>query len=105
MSYKLESDRKNINNLIYTDDTTLMSENEEELKSLLMRVKEKTESAGLKLNIKKTKIMKSGPIIPWQIEGENVEVVTDFLFLGSKITADPDCSQESNDKCRQCVEK
>ena len=94
MSYKLESDRKNINNLIYTDDTTLMSENEEELKSLLMRVKEKTESAGLKLNIKKTKIMKSGPIIPWQIEGENVEVVADFLFWGSKITVDADCSHE-----------
>ena len=84
MSYKLESDGKNINNLIYTDDTTLMSENEEELKSLLMRVKEKSESAGLKLNIKKTKIMKSGPIIPWQIEGKKVEVVTDFLFLALK---------------------
>ena len=99
MSYKLESDRKNINNLIYTDDTTLMSENEEELKSLLMRVKEKTESAGLKLNIKKTKIMKSGPIIPWQIEGENVEVVTDFLFLALKSLWMTTAAMKSEEDC------
>ena len=99
MSYKLESDRKNINNLIYTDDTTLMSENEEELKSLLMRVKEKTESAGLKLNIKKTKIMKSGPIIPWQIEGENVEVVTDFLFLALKSLWMATAAMKSEEDC------
>ena len=85
---------RNINNLRYADDTTLMAESEEELKSLLMRVKEESERAGLKLNIKKTKIMASGPITSWQIEGENVEVVTDFLFLGSKITADGDCSHE-----------
>ena len=74
--------------------TTPLAESEEELKSLLMRVKEESERTGLKLNIKKTKIMKSGPIIPWQIEGENVEVVTDFLFLGSEITVDGDCSHE-----------
>ena len=76
------------------DDTTLMAESKEELKSLLMRVKEESERAGLKLNIKKSKIMESGPITSWQIEGEKVEVVTDFLFLGSKITADSDCSHE-----------
>ena len=76
------------------DDTILMAESEEELKSLLMRVKEESERAGLKLNIRKTKIMASGPITSWQIEGEKVEVVTDFLFLGSKITADGDCSHE-----------
>ena len=76
------------------DDTILMAESKEELKSLLMRVKEESERAGLKLNIKKTKIMASSPITSWQIEGEKVEVVTDFLFLGSKITADGDCSHE-----------
>ena len=79
--------RRNINNLRYADDTTLMAENEEELKSLLMKVKEESEKAGLKLNIQKTKFMASGPITPWQIDGETVETVTDFIFLGSKITA------------------
>ena len=86
--------RRNLNNLRYADDTTLMAESEEELKSLLMRVKEESEKAGLKLNIQKTKIMASGPITSWQTEGEKVEVVTDFLFLGSKITEDGDCSHE-----------
>ena len=86
--------RKNINNLRYADDTTLMAESEEELKSLLMKVKERSEKAGLKLNIKKTKILASSPITSWQIEGEKVEAVTDFLFLGSKITVDGDCSHE-----------
>ena len=76
--------RRNINNLRYTDDTTLMAESEEELKSLLMKVKEKSEKVGLKLNIQKTKIMASGPITSWQIEGETVETVSDFIFLGSK---------------------
>ena len=84
---------RNINNRRYGDDTTLMAESEEELKSLLMKVKEESEKAGLKLNIKKTKIMASCPIISWQIEGEMVEVVTNFL-LGSKITPDGDCSHE-----------
>ena len=86
--------RRNINNLRYVDDTTLMAEREEELKSLLMRVEEESERAGLKLNIRKTKIMASGPITSWQIEGEKLEVVTDFLFLDSKITAAGDCSHE-----------
>ena len=86
--------RRNIKNLRYVDDTTLMAESEEELKSLLMRVKEESERASLKLNIEKTKTMVSGPITTWQIEGETVEVVTDFLFLGSKITADGNCSHE-----------
>ena len=85
---------RNISNLIYADDTTLMAESEEELKSLLMKVKEENEKAGLKLNIQKTKIMASGPIISWQIDGETVETVADFIFLGSKITADGDCSHE-----------
>ncbi|KAF7252637.1 hypothetical protein EYD10_01956 [Varanus komodoensis] len=85
---------RNINNLRYADDTTLMAESEEELKSLLMRVKEQSAKVGLKLNIKKTKIMASGPLTSWQIDGEEMEVVTDFIFLGSKITADADCSQE-----------
>ena len=85
---------RNINNLRYVDDTTLMAESKEELKDVLMRVKEESEKAGLKLNIKETKIMASGPIISWQIEGEKVEAVTDFLFLGSKITADGDFSHE-----------
>ena len=84
---------RNINNLRYADDTTLMAENEE-LKSLLMKVKEKSEKVGLKLNIQKTKIMASGPIISWQIDGETVETVADFIFLCSKITADGDCSHE-----------
>ena len=86
--------RRNINNLICADDTTLMAESEEELKSLLMRVKEESEKAGLKLNIQKTKIMASGPISSWQIDGEKVEVVTDFIFLGSQITVNGDCSHE-----------
>ena len=86
---------RNINNLRYTDDnTTLMAESEEELKSLLMKVKEESEKASLKLNIRKTKIMASGPITSWQIDGETMETVTDFIFLGSKITADGDCSLE-----------
>ena len=83
---------RNTNNLRYTDDTTLMAESEEELKSLLMKVKEESEKVGLKLNIQKTKIMASGPITSWQIDGETVETVSDFIFLGSKITADGDCS-------------
>ena len=83
---------RNINNLRYADDITLMAESEEELKSLLMNVKEESEKFGLKLNIQKTKIMASGPIPAWQIDGETMETVTDFIFLGSKITADGDCS-------------
>ena len=85
---------RNINNLRYADDTTLMAESEEELKSLLRKVKEKSEKVGLKLNIQKTKIMASGPITSWQIDGETVETVADFTFLDSKITADGDCSHE-----------
>ena len=85
---------RNLNNLRYADDTTLMAESEEKLKSLLMKVKEESEKAGLKHNIQKTKIMASGPITSWQIDGETVETVTDFTFLGSKITADGDCSLE-----------
>ena len=85
---------RNINNLRYADDTTLMAENQEELKSLLLKVKEENEKAGLKLNIQKTKIMTSSPNTSWQEDGEKVEAVTDFLFLGSKITADGDCSHE-----------
>ena len=85
---------RNINNLRSADDTTLMVESEEELKSLLMKVKEESEKVGLKLNIQKTKIMRSGPITSWQIDGETVETVRDFIFGGSKITADGDCSQE-----------
>ena len=86
--------RRNINNLRYADDITLMVESEEELKSLLMKVKEEGEQVGLKLTIQKTKIMASGPITSWQIDGETVETVSDFIFLGSKITADGDCSHE-----------
>ena len=85
---------RNINNLTYADDTTNMAESEEELKSLLMELKEENEKAGLKLNIQKTKIMASGHITSWQIGGETIETVTDFIFLGSKITADGDCSHE-----------
>ena len=85
---------RNINDLRYADDTTLMAENEEELKSLLMKVKEESEKAGLKFNIQKTKIMASGPITSWQIDGETMETVTDFIFLGSKITGDGDCSHK-----------
>ena len=87
--------RRNINNLRYADDTTLMAESKEELKSLLMKVKEESEKVSLKLNIQKTKIMVSGPITSWQIDGETMETVTDFIFGGSKITADGDCSHES----------
>ena len=86
--------RRNINNLRYADDSTLMAESEEELKSLLMKVKEESEKVGLKLYIQKTKIMASGPITSWQIDGETVETVADFIFWGSKITADGDCSYE-----------
>ena len=85
---------RNINNLRYVDDTTLMAESEEELKSLLMKVKVESEKVGLKLNIPKMKIMASGPITSWEIDGETVETVSDFIFLGSKITADGDCSHE-----------
>ena len=85
---------RNINNLRYADDTTLTAESEEELKSLLMKVKEESEKVGLKLNIQKTKIMASGPIISWEIDGETMETVTDFIFLGSKINADGECSHE-----------
>ena len=85
---------RNINNLRYADDTTLMAESEEELKSLLMRMKEESEQLGLKLNILKTKIMASGPITSWEIDGKPVEIVADFVFLASKITADGDCSHE-----------
>ena len=94
---------RNINNLIYTDDTTLMAENDEELKSLLIRVKEEREKAGLKLNIQKTKIMASSPITSWQIEGEKVEAVTDFFIFSSKntksVTVDGECNHEVKDVC------
>ena len=85
---------RNINNLTYADDTSLMAESEEELKSPLMKVKEESENVGLKLNAQKTKIMASGPITSWEIDGETVETVADFVFLGSKITADGDCIHE-----------
>ena len=85
---------RNINNLRYADDTTLMAESEEELKSLLMKVKEESETVGLKLNIQETKIMASDPVTSWEIDGKTVEIVSDFIFLGSKITADGDCSHE-----------
>ena len=90
---------RKITNLRYADDTTLMAESEEELKSLLMKVKEESEKVGLKLNIQKTKIRASAPITSWQIDGETVETLTDFIFLGSKITADGDCSHE----IKRCV--
>ena len=90
---------RTINNFRYADDTTLMAESEEELKSLLIKVKEKSEKAGLKLNIQKTKIMASGPITSWQIDEETMETMTDFIFLGSKITADGDCSHKLKDVC------
>ena len=105
---------RNINNLRYTDDTTIMAESEEELKSLLMKVKEESEKVGLKLNIQKTKIMAFSPITSWQIDGETVETVADFIFLFSKITADGDCSheiktltpwKESYDQPRQHIKK
>ena len=107
--------RININNLRYADDTTLMAESKEELKSLLMKVKEESEKVGLKLSIQKMKIMATSPITSWQIDGEAMETVTDFIFLGSKITADGDCSQEitrlpapwkkSSDQPRQHIKK
>ena len=90
----IKTARRNINNLRYADDTTLMAESEEELKSLLMKVKEENEKVGLKLNIQKTKIMAFGPITSWEIDGETAETVSDFILLGSKITADGDCSHE-----------
>ena len=106
---------ENVNNLRYADDTTLMAESEEELKILLMKVKEESEKAGLKLNIQKAKIMASGPITSWQIDGETVETWTHFIFLGSKITVDGDFSHEikrhlllgkkSYDKLRQCIKR
>ena len=95
----IETARKNINNLRYADDTTLMAESEEELKSLLMKVKEESEKIGLKLNIQKTTIMTSCPITLWQIDGETVETVTDFMFLGSKITADGTTAMKLRDAC------
>ena len=107
--------RRNINNPRYADDTTLMAKSEEELKSLLMKVKEESEKVGLKLNIQKTKIMASGPITSWEIDGETVETVSDFIFLGSKITADGDCShaikrhlllgRQVSDQPRQHIQK
>ena len=93
----IKTARRNISNLRYVDSTTLTAESEEELKSLLMKVKEKSEKVGLKLNIQKTKIMASSPITSWQIDGETVETVTDFILAGSKITADGDCSHEIKD--------
>ena len=91
---RIEIAGRNVNNLRYSDDTTLMAESEEELNSLLMKVKEESEKVGLKLSIQKTKIMASGPITSWEIDGETVETVADFIFLGFKITADSDCSHE-----------
>ena len=114
MKHKLEISRRNINNLRYADDNTLMAESKEKLKSLLMKVKEESEKVGLKLNIQKTKITASGPITSWQIDGETVETVADFIFLGSRITADGDCSheikrhtpwKESYDQPRQHIKK
>ena len=90
----IKAARRNTNNFRYADDTTLMAESEEELKSLLMKVKEESEKAGLKLNIQRNKIMASSPITSWQIDGETMETVADFIFLSSKITADGDCSHE-----------
>ena len=90
---------RNINNLRYADDTTLMAESEEEFKSLLMKVKEESEKVGLKLNIQKMKIMTSGPITSWEIDGETVETVSDFIFLGSKITADGPAAMKLKDAC------
>ena len=90
----IKTARRNISNLRYADASTLMAESEEELKSLLMKVKEESENAGIKLNIQKTKIMASGPIASWQIDGETMQTVADFIFWGSKITADGDCSHE-----------
>ena len=105
--------RRNFNNFRYADDTTLMAESEEELKSLLMKVKEESERVGLKFNIQKMKIMASGPITSWELDGETVETVSGFIFGGSKITADGDCSHEikrclllgRNDQTRWCIQK
>ena len=94
---------RNINNLRYADDTTLMAESEEELKSLLMKVKEESEKVGLKLNIQKTKIMAYSPITSWEIDGETVETVSDFILGGSKITADGDCSHETNKQYKKTL--
>ena len=91
--------RRNISNIRYADDTTLTTESQEEVKSLLMKVKEESEKVGLKLNIQKTKIMASSPMTSWQIDGETMETVTDFIFWGSKITADGDCSHEIKNTC------
>ena len=93
-AYRIKTARRNINNLRYTDDTTFIAESKEELKSLLMKVKEESQKAVLKLNIEQTKIMASGHITSWQIDGETMQTMTDFLFLGSKITAVGDCSHE-----------
>ena len=90
---------RSINNLSYADDSSLMAESEEELKSILMKVNEESEKSGLKLNIQKTKIMASGPMTSWQIDGKTMETVTDFIFLGSWITVDSDCSHEIKDTC------
>ena len=95
MSNIIKIARRNINNLRYADDTTLMAESKEELKSLLMKMKKESEKIGLKFNIQKTKIMASGPITSWQMDGETVETVRDFILGGSKVTADGDCSHES----------
>ena len=95
----IKTAERSINNLRYADDTTLMAESKEELKSLLMKVKEESEKVGLKLNVQKTKIMASGPITSWEIDGETVETVRDFILGGSKITADGDCSHELKDAC------
>ena len=97
--------RRNINNLRYADDTTLMAESKEEVKSLLMKAKEESEKVGLKLNIRKTKIMTSGPITSWQIDGETMETVTDFIWGGSKITADGDCSHDIKEDTYSFEEK
>ena len=114
LQFGIKTDGRNINNLRYVDNTTLMAESEEELKSLLMRVKEESEKVGLKLNIQKTKIMTFGPITSWQIDGETVQTVADFILGGSKITADGDCSheiktlapwKESYDQPRQHIKK
>ena len=93
----IKIDRRNINNLRYAGDTTLMAESDKELKNLLIKVKEESEKVGLKLNIQKTKITASGPIASWEIDGETVETVSDFIFLGSRITADGDCSHKLKD--------
>ena len=96
---RIKTAGRNINNIRYSDDTTLMAESEEELKSLLMKVKEESEKVGLKLNIQRTKIMPPNPITSWQIDGEILKIVTDFIFLGSKITADGNCNHKIKDTC------